>query len=167
MTWTRSVTICFCADLYETVIISAHRTNWRAISTQNGSNDSSSPDKGGPMRSSFSCCLPLHSLRRLACDYSAGSVALWFAQSIRVRLENTSIRTGRMMSTRMGVSKMPPTTTRASGRWTCAPIAVDRAAGSNPTQAAMQVIMTGRNRVWHACRIAVSRSVPLSISWLK
>jgi hypothetical protein len=29
-------------------------------------------------------------------------------------------------------------------------MAVERAAGSNPTHAAMQVIITGRNRVWHA-----------------
>ena len=44
----------------------------------------------------------------------------------------------------MGASSMPPTTTMASGRWTWLPIAVEKAAGSRPTQAATQVISTGR-----------------------
>ena len=33
--------------------------------------------------------------------------------------------------------------------------------------AAMQVIITGRKRVWQARRIAALRSIPLSTSWLK
>ena len=39
---------------------------------------------------------------------------------------------------------MPPTTTTASGRCTWLPIAVEKAAGNRPTQAAAQVISTGR-----------------------
>ncbi len=39
---------------------------------------------------------------------------------------------------------MPPTTTMASGRWTWLPIAVEKAAGRRPAQAATQVISTGR-----------------------
>ena len=61
---------------------------------------------------------------------------------------------------------MPPTTTMASGRWTWLPIAVEKAAGSRPTQAATQVISTGRI-CWLAglaqCRLALE---PVSISRL-
>ena len=45
-----------------------------------------------------------------------------------------------------GASSVPPTTTMASGRWTWLPIAVEKAAGNRPTQAAAQVISTGRIR---------------------
>ena len=42
-----------------------------------------------------------------------------------------------------GAGNMPPTTTMASGRWTWLPMAVEKAAGSKPTQAATQVMSTG------------------------
>ena len=48
---------------------------------------------------------------------------------------------------------VPPTTTMASGRWTWLPMRSRSAAGSRPTQAAMQVISTGR-----ICGRQVSRS---------
>src|SRR5271157_4517042 len=63
------------------------------------------------------------------------------------RRENRSIRTGRMIRMRTGASRMPPTTTRASGFWTYEPMPVEMAAGNRPTQAATQVIMTGRSRI--------------------
>jgi hypothetical protein len=44
-----------------------------------------------------------------------------------------------------GAKSMPPTTTRASGRCTCEPMPVEKAAGINPTQATMQVMITGRS----------------------
>ena len=59
-----------------------------------------------------------------------------------------------------GASSMPPTTTRASGRCTCEPMPVDSAAGISPTQATMQVIMTGRSWVRQVCSMALARSRP-------
>ena len=52
---------------------------------------------------------------------------------------------------------MPPTTTSARGFCTCEPMPVDTAAGSSPTQAAMQVI--GPHRV----RFALHKAWPKSI----
>ena len=58
---------------------------------------------------------------------------------------------------------MPPTTTSASGFCTCDPMPFDTAAGSSPTQATMQVIITGRICTWQVRRMAAVRSRPPSI----
>ena len=49
-----------------------------------------------------------------------------------------------MTRIRIGASIIPPTTTTASGFWTCDPMPDDIAAGKRPTPAMMQVIRTGR-----------------------
>src|SRR5690348_13009254 len=66
--------------------------------------------------------------------HTATSVAGAFSGS-GSRCENIRINTGSTSSTRIGVSNIPPTTTRARGRCTWDPIPVERAAGTNPTQA--------------------------------
>ena len=78
-----------------------------------------------------------------------------------------SIIAGNTIRIRIGASRMPPTTTSASGFCTWLPMPVATAAGSSPTHAAMQVIITGRNWVRAACRIASSRGMPAAIIWLK
>lgn len=55
---------------------------------------------------------------------------------------------------------MPPTTTSASGRCTCDPIPLENAAGNRPTQATMQVIITGLSWVRQVCSMALARSSP-------
>ena len=74
---------------------------------------------------------------RLRHGRRAGACLAW-------RRENRPIAAGRTVRKSMGASSVPPTTTTASGRWTWLPIAVEKAAGSRPTQAAAQVISTGR-----------------------
>ncbi len=55
---------------------------------------------------------------------------------------------------------MPPTTTRAKGRCTWEPMPFDTAAGNRPTQAAKQVMATGRSWVEQAWRMASVRGTP-------
>ena len=62
----------------------------------------------------------------------------------RFRREKRSISTGITSKIKNGAKKLPPTTTTASGFWTCEPMPVEMAAGKRPTQATMQVIVTGR-----------------------
>jgi hypothetical protein len=71
------------------------------------------------------------------------------------------------MRIRAGASRMSLTTTRARGFCTCDPIPVENAAGSRPTQAAMQVITTGRICVSHVCTIASALLKPASSKRLK
>ncbi len=74
--------------------------------------------------------------------------------------------TGNTSSIRIGASSMPPTTTSASGRCTCEPMPVEIAAGISPTQATMQVIITGLNCVRQVCSMALARSSPDSkLKW--
>ena len=65
-------------------------------------------------------------------DASASTRFTW-------RRENSPIAAGRTVRNSSGASRVPPTTTMASGRWTWLPIALENAAGSRPTQAAAQV----------------------------
>src|SRR5262249_57573091 len=60
------------------------------------------------------------------------------------RRENRPIAAGSTVRKRQGAASVPPTTTTASGRCTWLPMAVEKAAGSRPTQAAVPVISTGR-----------------------
>ena len=81
-------------------------------------------------------------------------------------VENFKISTGSTSRIRIGASSMPPTTTNASGRCTCEPMPVEKAAGSKPTQATMQVITTGLNWVRQVCSMALARSRPDSkLKW--
>ena len=59
------------------------------------------------------------------------------------RREKAPIAAGSTVRNSSGASSMPPTTTMASGRCTCDPMAVEKAAGNRPAQAATQVISTG------------------------
>src|SRR5690349_1293648 len=83
------------------------------------------------------------------------------------RREKAPIAAGSTVRNRQGASSMPPTTTIASGRCTWLPIAVEKAAGSRPTQAATQVIRTGRICCRQVARSAGSRSRPASMKRLK
>src|SRR5476649_248283 len=83
------------------------------------------------------------------------------------RREKAPMAAGSTVRNRNGASSMPPTTTMASGRCTWLPIAVEKAAGNRPTQAAMQVISTGRICSSQVFDRATSRSRPSSISRLK
>src|SRR6185436_17897017 len=83
------------------------------------------------------------------------------------RWEKKPIAAGSTVRNRIGASNMPPTTTIASGRCTWLPIAVENAAGSRPTQAATQVIRTGRICWAQVARSACSRARPASTSRLK
>jgi len=79
------------------------------------------------------------------------------------RREKMSINTGSTMRISTGASRMPPTTTRASGFCTWEPMPVDIAAGNKPTQATVQVMITGRIWISQARKIAPARSNPASI----
>src|SRR5581483_6402269 len=81
--------------------------------------------------------------------------------------EKTPIRAGRTVRKSRGASSMPPTITIASGRCTWLPIAVENAAGNSPTQAATQVIRTGRICRSQVRRSASSRFMPPAIRRLK
>ena len=56
---------------------------------------------------------------------------------------------------------MPPTTTSASGFCTCEPMPVEIAAGSRPTQATTQVIITGRICISQVRRMALAPVEPV------
>ena len=83
-----------------------------------------------------------------------------------MRRENRPIAAGSTVRNSKGASSVPPTTTMASGRCTWLPIAVEKAAGSKPTQAAAQVISTGRICTVQVSTRAFSGARPASISRL-
>ena len=106
-------------------------------------------------------CGPL--VRRKRYNFRSGSSSSTQTR----RRENRSISTGNTKRIRNGASRIPPTTTSANGFCTCDPIPVEMAAGSRPTQAATQVIATGRICTSPVRTKAAPRSMPPSISRLK
>jgi hypothetical protein len=83
-------------------------------------------------------------------SYSAAalnSAELFFFAAQGTERENRADSVGNTTKVRRVAEIRPPMTTVAMGRWTSASVPVDRAMGTNPSEATNAVIVTGRNRV--------------------